>query len=48
AALGVRWRAAAQRRLDRDLPGALVEDALAALLAGLGARRPEQGGPRRR
>jgi uncharacterized membrane protein len=48
AALGVRWRAAASRRLGRDLPGGLVEDAVAVLLATAGARRPEHGrGPRR-
>jgi uncharacterized membrane protein len=40
AVLGVRLRAAAQRRLGTDRPGALTEDALAALLGWLGARRP--------
>jgi uncharacterized membrane protein len=40
AFLGVQWRAAAQRRLGSDLPGALAEDALAALLGRLGTRRP--------
>jgi uncharacterized membrane protein len=39
AALGVRLRALAARRLGSDLPGAFTEDALAATLAWLGARR---------
>jgi uncharacterized membrane protein len=39
AVLGVRWRAAAQRRWGSDRPGALMEDAAAALLAYAGARR---------
>ena len=39
AALGVRLRAIAARRLGSDLPGAFTEDALAATLAWLGARR---------
>jgi uncharacterized membrane protein len=40
AALGVRFRALAARRLGSDLPGAFAEDALAGTLAWLGARRP--------
>lgn len=39
AAAGLRLRALAARRLGSDLPGALAEDALAGLLAWLGARR---------
>ncbi|MCE3551704.1 hypothetical protein LWC33_09580 [Pseudonocardia sp. RS11V-5] len=39
AVLGVRARAAAARRFGSDLPGALAEDVLAALLAWSGARR---------
>lgn len=39
AALGTRARGAAARRFGSDLPGALTEDALAALLGWLGARR---------
>jgi uncharacterized membrane protein len=39
AAVGIRWRALAQRRFGSDLPGALIEDATAAALAWLGARR---------
>jgi uncharacterized membrane protein len=39
AALGVRLRAAAARRFGSDLPGAFIEDAAAAALAWLGARR---------
>jgi len=39
AALGVRFRALAARRLGSDLPGAFAEDALAGTLAWLGARR---------
>ena len=39
AALGVRLRALAARRLGSDLPGAFAEDALAGTLAWLGARR---------
>ncbi len=38
--LGVRLRAAAERRLGSDRPGALAEDAIAAALGWLGARRP--------
>ena len=30
---GVRWRAAASRRFGRDLPGAVIEDGVALLLA---------------
>lgn len=37
--LGVRARAEAARRFGSDLPGAVAEDALAALLGWLGARR---------
>jgi uncharacterized membrane protein len=40
AVLGVRLRAAAQRRFGSDRPGAVAEDVLAALLGWLGARRP--------
>ncbi|HEX5300831.1 MAG TPA: hypothetical protein VFW50_27955 [Streptosporangiaceae bacterium] len=39
AALGVRLRAAAARRLGSDLPGAFVEDALTGAMAWLGTRR---------
>jgi uncharacterized membrane protein len=39
AALGVRFRALAARRLGSDLPGAFAEDALAGTLAWLGGRR---------
>jgi uncharacterized membrane protein len=39
AALGVRFRALAARRLGSDLPGAFAEDTLAGTLAWLGARR---------
>jgi uncharacterized membrane protein len=39
AALGARLRALAARRLGSDLPGALIEDALAGTLAWLGTRR---------
>ena len=39
AVLGVRTRAAAARRFGSDLPGAVAEDVLAALLGWLGARR---------
>lgn len=39
SALGVRARAAATRRFGSDVPGALAEDAVAALLGWLGARR---------
>ncbi|MHA6625136.1 hypothetical protein ACU61A_06910 [Pseudonocardia sichuanensis] len=39
ALLGVRLRAAAERRFGSDRPGAVAEDALAALLAWLGSRR---------
>jgi uncharacterized membrane protein len=42
AALGVRLRALAARRLGSDLPGAFTEDALAGTLAWLGARRGGQ------
>jgi uncharacterized membrane protein len=38
--LGPRARAGAARLLGSDLPGAFTEDALAALLGWLGARRP--------
>lgn len=37
---GVRLRAAASRRFGSDRPGAFAEDAVAALLGWLGARRP--------
>lgn len=37
--VGMRLRATAARRFGSDLPGALVEDALTALLGWLGARR---------
>jgi uncharacterized membrane protein len=40
AVLGVRLRAAAQRRFGSDRPGAVAEDLLAAVLGFLGARRP--------
>jgi uncharacterized membrane protein len=40
AHLAVRARAAADRRLGSDRPGAVAEDALAGLLAWLGTRRP--------
>lgn len=40
AVLGLRLRAAAARRLGSDIPGALVEDAIAGLLGWFGARRP--------
>ena len=40
ATLAVRARAAAQRRFGSDRPGALAEDALAALLGWLATRRP--------
>jgi len=39
AVLGVRLRAAAQRRFGSDRPGAIAEDLLAAALGWLGARR---------
>jgi uncharacterized membrane protein len=39
AALGVRLRAAAQRRFGTDLPGAVAEDAVAATLGWFGSRR---------
>jgi uncharacterized membrane protein len=39
AALGIRLRALAARRFGSDLPGAFVEDALAATLAWLFIRR---------
>ena len=39
AALGLRLRAAAARRFGSDLPGALIEDAIAGTLAWLGTRR---------
>jgi uncharacterized membrane protein len=45
AVLGVRWRAAAQRRWGSDRPGALLEDAAAALLAYSGARRTNAARP---
>jgi uncharacterized membrane protein len=45
AVLGVRWRAAAQRRWGTDRPGALLEDAAAAILAYAGARRRSTGAP---
>jgi hypothetical protein len=38
--LGVHLRAAAQRRFGSDRPGAVAEDAIAAALGWLGARRP--------
>lgn len=44
AVLGVRLRAAAERRFGSDKPGALAEDAVAALLGWLGARRPAPTG----
>jgi uncharacterized membrane protein len=40
AVVGVRARAAAERRFGSDLPGALTEDVVAGALAWLGARRP--------
>jgi uncharacterized membrane protein len=39
AAAGIRLRAAARERFGSDLPGALAEDAVAAVLGWLGARR---------
>jgi uncharacterized membrane protein len=42
AFLAVRARAAAAERFGSDRPGAVVEDALAALLAWLGARRAQR------
>jgi len=39
---GMRLRARAQQRWGSDLPGALVEDAVTALLAWFGTRRPER------
>jgi uncharacterized membrane protein len=45
ALLGVRLRSAAQHRFGSDRPGAVAEDALAALLAWLGARRPTGDAP---
>jgi uncharacterized membrane protein len=45
AVLGVRLRAAAERRFGSDRPGAFAEDALAAMLAWLGARRPAAAAP---
>jgi uncharacterized membrane protein len=38
--LGVRARAAAERRFGSDLPGALAEDVVAGTLGLFGARRP--------
>jgi uncharacterized membrane protein len=43
AILGVQARAAAARRLGSDLPGALAEDVVAALLAWAGTRRRPSG-----
>lgn len=40
ALAGMRWRDAARRRFGTDLPGALLEDAAAGLLAWAGSRRP--------
>ncbi|WP_300018846.1 hypothetical protein [Pseudonocardia sp.] len=40
AVLGVRARAAAERRFGSDLPGAITEDLVAAGLGWFGARRP--------
>ena len=37
--LGVSWRQLASRRLGRDLPGALLEDAWCAAAAGFASRR---------
>lgn len=37
---GVRWRSFAHGRFGSDRPGALIEDAVAALLAWYAARRP--------
>jgi uncharacterized membrane protein len=45
AVLGVRLRAAAQRRFRSDRPGAVAEDVLAAVLGWLGARRPTAPAP---
>jgi uncharacterized membrane protein len=42
AAVGIRLRAVARERLGSDLPGALAEDAVAALLGWLGARGPRK------
>uniref|UniRef100_UPI001BDD671A hypothetical protein n=1 Tax=Pseudonocardia lacus TaxID=2835865 RepID=UPI001BDD671A len=42
AFLAVRARAAAAERLGSDRPGAVAEDALAALLAWLGTRRADR------
>jgi uncharacterized membrane protein len=46
AELASRARAVAARRLGSDLPGALLEDVLAALLAWWGTRRPAPGAGR--
>ncbi len=46
AVLASRARALAARRLGSDLPGALLEDVLAALLAWWGTRRPAPGAGR--
>jgi uncharacterized membrane protein len=45
AVLGVRLRAAAQRRFGSDRPGAVAEDVLAAALGWLGAHRPTAAAP---
>jgi uncharacterized membrane protein len=45
AVLGVRLRAAAQRRFGSDRPGAVAEDVLAAALGWLGARRTTVAAP---
>jgi uncharacterized membrane protein len=45
AFLAVRARGWAAERFGSDRPGALTEDALAALLGWLGARRPAEGRP---
>jgi uncharacterized membrane protein len=45
AVLGVRLRAAAQRRFGSDRPGAVAEDVVAAALGWLGARRPTAAAP---
>ncbi|MGH3613708.1 MAG: hypothetical protein ACRDRK_14175 [Pseudonocardia sp.] len=39
AVCGAQWRTTASRRFGSDLPGALAEDGVAALLGWLGARR---------
>jgi len=49
AVAGSRWRALAHRRFGSDRPGALIEDAVAALLAWYATRRsravPQPSGP---